>query len=122
MLIRILLILSFLVNPLAAATGAGCGPAGAPADSGAHSCCCGDACPNLDADGGSICQCAGDQDRPPPAPSSAERGPHRDLAVLPRPRWMVQVSAAPRILASAPLAAPRPPARSINCLVCVWLT
>ncbi len=121
MLIRALLILAFVVNPLAAGTGAGCGPARAEA-AGGHSCCCGDACPDLHGGGDYVCGCAPDQDRSSPAPTPAVRGPLRDLALLPRLTWIVQVSAAPCNLAGAPGAAPRSATRPINSLVCVWLT
>lgn len=123
MLVRALLILAFLVNPLAVARGSGCGPP--DAGPGGHDCCCGDACPNLGQaisdENPALCGCAGDQEQPPPAPTADQRAP-RDLALQALPSGMVPVSVAPGSSAAAFISVPRSPARSINSLVCVWLT
>ncbi len=120
---RFTLCLILLIQPSICWVAGGCAEAHKSGKS--HECCCGDACPAMAAHHGGIaapCKCGADQNSQPAQPSKSLKELKLEVSIV------VPVYSLPMVLPSAQLIL-KPQmkrslheTRSINTILCIWLT
>ena len=123
--LRFILALMLAVQPGLCLVGGTCGGTSAPT---AHrDCCCGETCPaSAESETGSIIQscdcCSSDQPAQPVAPSKSSNDGRIDYGA-PAPSALVAIGVSAIALASKPqVRCAHHSDRSINALLCIWLT